>query len=217
MKKINPMIMMAGVVALAVVTVFGLSQMGGRSSSSGVASSKGSSLVGGAFSLIDHTGKRVTEKNYRGKYQLVYFGYTHCPEICPTSLQAMSEAMEALGEQGDQIVPLFITVDPERDKPAALADYISNFDPRIVGLTGTPEEIHKASKNYRVYSKKVISKDATDFDHSAITFFMDKQGRYLTHFAYGVDGLTMAKRIKALLQKSEPRKLSKAKTVKSND
>jgi protein SCO1/2 len=113
----------------------------------------------------------------------------------------MTDAMERLGKMADNIVPLFITVDPERDKVEDLADYISNFDPRMVGLTGTPEQVRKASKAYRVYSQKVTSDGQTDFDHSAIIFFMGPDGKYVTHFAYGVDGAAMADKIRAIFKK----------------
>jgi protein SCO1/2 len=164
-------------------------------------------LIGGSFSLTDHTGKSVTEKDFKGKYQLIYFGYTYCPEICPMSLQSVADAMELLGPVADAITPLFITVDPERDTPEQLASYVENFDHRMVGLTGTPAEISAAKKAFRVYSKKVVSEDAVDFDHSAITFLMDRDGHYLAHFAYGVSGEAMAERIRPLLKVRPEQKL----------
>ena len=180
-----------------------LTGCGGDGSGQGGRGGKGAAgFIGGPFELIDHHGHKVTEKSFRGKYMLIYFGYTHCPQICPTSLQTMSEAMENLGPLADRITPVFITVDPERDKPEVIADYISNFDPRFVGLTGSPKQIERASKAYRVYSKKVEEDGRTDFNHSAIVFLMDPNGRYAAHFAYGVDGQAMAERIREILNKA---------------
>lgn len=204
MKPDKSLILLAIAAALALLAVAAMSQIGGGPG----LQPQGKALVGGAFSLTDHTGKRVTEKDYRGKYLLVYFGYTHCPEICPLSLQSITTAMERLGPLGDEITPLFITVDPARDGVAQIADYVSNFDRRTVGLTGSKEELAEASKAYRVYSKRVESDDAVDFDHSAITFLMDRNGDYVRHFAYGVDGDVMAAQIRDIFAKREPQKLS---------
>jgi protein SCO1/2 len=114
----------------------------------------GTALVGGPFSLTDHTGRKVTDKDFLGKYMLVFFGYTYCPDLCPTELQVMSAALDKLGAKADDIQPIFITFDPQRDTPEVLKLYISNFHPRLVGLTGTPEEI-AAAKAYRVYYSKL--------------------------------------------------------------
>jgi protein SCO1/2 len=119
------------------------------------APSVGRALVGGAFSLTDQTGKRVTDKDFRGRYTLVFFGFTNCPDVCPSALQVMAAALDKLGPEGQKITPLFITVDPERDTPAQLAGYLKSFHPRLVGLTGTPAEIEAVTKAYRVYVKKV--------------------------------------------------------------
>lgn len=197
-----------GLAGLALVAIIAFFQMSGSVSQSPSVTSSGKALIGGHFSLIDHTGKRVSEKDFLGQYLLVYFGYTYCPEVCPTTLQSISNAMDLLGEQADDVTPLFITVDPERDNREQLAEYVSNFHKRTVGLTGTKDELREVSKAYRVYIKKVISEDAVDFDHSSLTFLMDRDGTYITHFAYGVQGDVMAKKIKSIYKPLEPQKIS---------
>lgn len=199
-----------GLVGLALVASIAFFQMSGPGTQSPSVISGGKALIGGHFSLIDHTGKRVTEKDFLGKYLLVYFGYTYCPEVCPTTLQSISNAMDLLGKQADDVTPLFITVDPERDNREQLAEYVSNFDKRTVGLTGTKDELREVSKAYRVYIKKVVSEDAVDFDHSSLTFLMDRDGTYITHFAYGVQGDVMAKKIKSIYKPLELQKISSA-------
>ena len=145
----------------------------------------GKALVGGPFSLTDSSGKRVTDKDFRGRDMLVFFGFTACPDICPTSLQLMSAALDKLGPKADRIAPIFITIDPERDTAAKLDEYVKHFSPRIVGLTGTPDEIAAAAKAYRVYYNKVPNKavpgDYT-MDHTGIIYLMDANGDYVTHF-----------------------------------
>ena len=107
--------------------------------------------IGGPFTLLDGNGQTVTDKDFRGKYMLVYFGYTFCPDVCPTTLNAVADAMDKLGPAGSSIQPLFITVDPKRDTPAVVKQYTAAFGPKIEGLTGTPEEIAEVAKEYRVY------------------------------------------------------------------
>ena len=196
-----------GLAGLAIVAVILLVGPGPQKTS---VTSGGKALIGGHFSLVDHTGKWVSEKDYLGKYMLVYFGYTYCPEICPTSLQSISVAMDLLGKQADDVTPLFITVDPERDNVEQLAEYVSNFHKRTVGLTGTTEELRSVNKAYRVYTKKVVSEGAVDFDHSSITFLMDRDGKYLAHFAYGVQGDVIAKKIRSLYKPLVLQKISSA-------
>jgi cytochrome oxidase Cu insertion factor (SCO1/SenC/PrrC family) len=145
----------------------------------------GKALVGGAFTLTDNTGKRVTDQDFRGKYMLVFFGYTSCPDICPAGLQLMAGALEKLGAKAQSITPVFISVDPQRDTPEKLAAYVKNFDPRLVGLTGTPEEIAAVAKAYKVYYAKVPSKERPDdytMDHTSIIYVMDPKGEFVTHF-----------------------------------
>jgi protein SCO1/2 len=115
----------------------------------------GQALVGGPFTLTDHTGKRVTDQDFHGRTMLVFFGFTFCPDVCPSGLQVMSAALDKLGPKAERVVPILITVDPERDTPAQLALYVSSFHPRLIGLTGTPAEIEAVAKAYRAYVKKV--------------------------------------------------------------
>ncbi len=149
----------------------------------------GKALIGGPFSLVDQTGKPVTDQDFRGRYMLVFFGFTHCPDICPTELQVMAASLEELGPKAaTEFVPVFITLDPERDTPPVMAAYVKNFGPSFVGLTGSPEAIAAAAKAYRIaYSKFQQDKTSSDYtiDHSALVYLMDKNGDYVTHFAYG--------------------------------
>ena len=145
----------------------------------------GKALVGGPFALTDDTGTRVTDKDYRGRYMLVFFGFTSCPDICPAGLQLISAALENLGPKADRIAPIFVSVDPERDTPEKLATYVKNFNARFVGLTGTPEEIAGVTKAYKVYFKKVPNETKPDeygMDHTSIIYLMDPNGEFVTHF-----------------------------------
>ena len=161
----------------------------------GQATSTGTALVGGPFSLTDQTGRKVTDKDFLGKYMLVFFGYTYCPDLCPTELQVMSAALDNLGAKADDIQPIFISFDPQRDTPEVLKQYVSNFHPRLVGLTGTPEEIAAAAKAYRVFYSKLENRSGPDtylMDHSTITYLMDKQGKFLKHFSYSTDAAALS-------------------------
>jgi protein SCO1/2 len=145
----------------------------------------GKALIGGAFTLTDNTGKRVTDQDFHGKYTLVFFGFTSCPDICPAGLQLIAGALEKLGTKAQRITPIFISVDPQRDTPEKLAAYVKNFDPRLVGLTGTPEEIAAVAKAYKVYYAKVPSTELPDdytMDHTSIIYVMDPKGEFVTHF-----------------------------------
>ena len=151
------------------------------------------------FSLTDHRGRRVSDADYRGKYLLVYFGYTFCPDVCPTDLQAMSEAVDKLDAAGLEVQPIFVSVDPERDTAVQLAGYVDAFHPRLIGLTGTHEEIARTAKGYRVRYFKlhypVENEDAKDDDeattaeyavhHSAFTYLVGPRGRGLMTFPHG--------------------------------
>lgn len=150
----------------------------------------GKPAIGGPFNLVDHTGKHVSDKDFRGRYLLVFFGYTNCPDICPAGLQVMSAALDRLGHRADDIVPLFITLDPSRDTPEKLAAYVSSFTPRIVGLTGSESDIASVAKAYRVFYQKVADdKDPTRYsiDHSAIFYLMGKDGSLLTPIGHTTD------------------------------
>jgi protein SCO1/2 len=139
--------------------------------------------IGGPFQLTDQSGATVTEKNLQGKPSLVFFGFTHCPDICPTSLFEMSEILRAMGKDADRVNAYFISVDPERDNKEAMKDYLSSFDPHLRGLTGDPEAISKVLSAYRVYAKKVPLKDGDyTMDHTALTYLMDRDGRFVAPF-----------------------------------
>ena len=160
--------------------------------------STGKAAIGGAFTLTDHTGKQVTEKDFRGKYSLVYFGFTFCPDVCPSELQVISEALNLLGDKAQSVTPVFISVDPDRDTVEQMASYVSNFHPSLVGLTGTHEQIKAAARAYRVYYKKVddeMSSDGYSMDHSAIVYLMNADGEYVSHFSYGTKPKDMAKKL----------------------
>ncbi len=171
----------------------------------GIRSAKvaGTTAIGGAFTLVDHNGRTVTEADFRGRFTLVYFGYTYCPDVCPTALTAISEALEILGPDGDGIVPVFVTVDPGRDTPEQLSMYVRHFHPRLVGLTGTAKQVAAAAKAYQVYYAKARGEgtDADDYlmDHTSITYLMGPDGAFRVHFANGTDAESMARRIREFL------------------
>ncbi|MBP0493566.1 SCO family protein [Pararoseomonas indoligenes] len=157
--------------------------------------------VGGPFTLVDGDGKTVTEANLRGKLALVFFGYTFCPDVCPTELQAVAQAMDLLGPQADQVRPVFVTIDPERDTPAKIKDYVALFHPSILGLTGTPAQVSAAARAWRVYYAKVTPPGASDYlmDHSAFTYLMGRDGSLRTLFRPGATPEEMATAIRAQL------------------
>ncbi len=160
--------------------------------------SSGTALIGGPFSLTGTDGKTVTDRDFRGRYMLVFFGFTHCPEICPAELQVIAQALDKLGDKAKQVVPVFITLDPERDTPQVMGEYVKSFGPNFVGLTGTPDQIATAAKEYRIAYTKVENKSSPgdySIDHSALAYLMDQQGRYVAHFAYGTSADEMAEKL----------------------
>lgn len=163
--------------------------------------SSGAALIGGAYALTDHKGQPVTEKSYYGKWQMVFFGFTHCPDICPTKLSTIRETLDLLGERAKLVTPIFITVDPERDTSQVMADYIGNFGEDFVGLTGSVESVRAVAKAYRVFYTKVQLEGSAlgyTMDHSAYTYVMNPKGEYVTHFAYGTKPEEMAKKLTEL-------------------
>lgn len=143
------------------------------------------SLIGGKFNLIDQTGNSVTEKTYLGKYSLVFFGFTHCPSVCPLGLQRMIAALQKIDGFESKITPIFISVDPERDSPQRMQSYLKNFHPSIVGLTGTEVQLENVARVYRAYFSKSQDPNSENYtyDHSSIMYLMNAQGKYVTHFA----------------------------------
>ncbi len=164
--------------------------------------STGKALVGGPFTLVDHTGKTVTDQDFRGRYMLVYFGFTNCPDVCPSGLQVMAAALDKVGAKADQVTPILITVDPERDTPEQLATYVPSFHPRLVGLTGSQEQVAAVLKAYRVYAKKVEDpKSAAGFtyDHTSLIYLMDRNGEYVAHFTHATSVDRIAERLAKVL------------------
>lgn len=197
-------ILRTAAILLAVITLgvafawqYGLfDASGGRPGASGIAK------LGGPFTLVDQDGKTRSDADFRGKLMLIYFGYTFCPDACPTALQVMTVAADMLGDKRRDVQPIFITIDPARDTAARLKEYMTNFDPRFVALTGSPEAIAQAAKAYRVYyAEAPDSKSNTDYlmDHSSIIYLMDRQGRYITHFTHASNPEDLARAIKANL------------------
>lgn len=156
-------------------------------------------LIGGPFRLASSNGGEVTDADFRGHPFLVFFGYTHCPDICPTTLFQISEVLKAMGPD-KQIKALFITIDPERDTPAVMKEYLSSFDPRIIGLTGTRKETDAVEKAYRVYARKAPGSGGDyAMDHTAVVYLMDKQGRFVTAFDVSRSPQAAAKELSAYL------------------
>jgi protein SCO1/2 len=155
--------------------------------------------IGGPFELVDQSGTTRTERDFRGKLLLVYFGFTFCPDVCPTDLQAIGLAMDQLGADADKVQPLFITVDPARDTAEHLAQYVPMFHPKLIGLTGSAAAVHRAAEAYRVYYRQVDfekNKDDYTVDHSAFIYLMDRDGKYLGFFAPGTTADQMVGMIK---------------------
>jgi protein SCO1/2 len=139
--------------------------------------------IGGPFQLTDQAGQTVTEKNMQGRPTLIFFGFTHCPDICPTALFEMSEVLRALGKDAERVNTWFVSVDPERDTAASMKEYLSSFDPSIKGLTGNAEAVAKVISGFRVYARKVPLKDGDyTMDHTALVYLMDRDGKFVAPF-----------------------------------
>ena len=145
--------------------------------------------IGGPFTLTDQTGKLVSDKDFRGKIEVIYFGFTHCPDACPTTLTLISSAMKKLGpEKAKKIQPIFITLDPERDTPPVMAEYVNYFVPGMAGLTGTPAQIADVAREFRVAYQKVKDPNSDQpytIDHASVIYIMDRENRFLKHFTQG--------------------------------
>jgi protein SCO1/2 len=153
--------------------------------------------IGGPFSLVDQTGRRVTNEDYKGRFMLVYFGYTFCPDVCPLGLQTIAQALDALPpDQQERIVPVFVTVDPARDTVEVMREYVTSFHPRLVGLTGSEDEIKSTLSAYRVYAQKAEPEGGNYLvDHSTFTYLMSPDCRYVTHFGHATTADEMAARL----------------------
>ena len=158
--------------------------------------------IGGPFELVDQSGKTVTQADYAGKLMLVYFGFTFCPDICPTELLVMGQAIDLLKDQGAEVVPIFITVDPKRDTPEKMKDYVAAFHPRFIGLTGSEAQVTAAAKAYRVYYRYAPAKDGGELgddyrvDHTSYIYLMNREGQYVAHFVHGQSPEAIAEGIK---------------------
>lgn len=159
--------------------------------------------IGGAFELTDQAGKTVTDDTLKGKYRIVYFGFTFCPDICPTELQNISAALDGLGKDADRFTPVFMTIDPERDTPQAIGTYLTSFHPSFVGLTGTADQVAKAAGAYRVFYSKEVPPDAPDaytMNHSGYVYLMDCEGRYIRHLDPNSSVADLEKALRDLLE-----------------
>jgi protein SCO1/2 len=190
-------------VAVTLLSVSGLSPVAQTSSERSAAELMDAVMwnrepIGGPFALTDQNGARRTDADFRGKLMLVYFGFTFCPDVCPTDLLQISLAIDQLGPAGEMVQPVFITVDPARDTPAHLKNYMPVFHPRFVGLTGDAGAIREAARAYRVYYKKVEWADRTDYtvDHSAFIYLMGRDGEYLGFFPPGASAERLVESIR---------------------
>ncbi|MEQ1704688.1 MAG: SCO family protein [Rickettsiales bacterium] len=163
--------------------------------------SEGEALVGGDFTLINQDNKQVNDTDFRGKIMLVFFGFTSCPDICPVTSAIFAKALELLGDKADVVAPVFISVDPETDTPEVLKEYLGNFDKRIIGLTGTKEQVTKATSAYKAYFAKTKNSEGDEtVDHSGFIYIMDKNGKYVKHFPYDANAQDIASAVSDLLK-----------------
>jgi cytochrome oxidase Cu insertion factor (SCO1/SenC/PrrC family) len=191
-------------VIFGIITLLLGAALGGYAlwSSRGLSTGSGVALVGGPFTMVNQKGETVTEKSFRGKPMLLFFGFTFCPDVCPTELQVMTAALTALGDQGKDIQPIFVTVDPARDTPEVLASYVKNFGDNVVGLTGSAAQVEAMANTYRVfYAKQDNPKDPENYqmDHSAILYLMGPDGVFIKHFSYTNDAKALAAGLKLAL------------------
>lgn len=159
--------------------------------------------IGGPFALTDQDGKTVHDTDFHGKYMLVYFGYTYCPDMCPTGLEGIAHVLDQLGSDSTKVQPIFITIDPARDTPAKLKDYAASFHQKIVALTGTPEQIAAVAAAYQVFYAKGDDVDDGDYlmDHSTLIYVMDPNGKFVTTFPDDTSPAAMTEALKALWSK----------------
>ena len=160
-------------------------------------------VIGGPFTLVDHDGRTVTDADFRGRRMLVFFGYTYCPDVCPTTLSTITDALDLLGDQADRLARLFVTIDPARDRPEHMRAYVAHFHPAIIGLTGSAEQITDVAGAYRVFFAEVREDgaDADDYlmDHSTMVYLMDEDGRFDVHFTGSTSAEDMAAKIRQRL------------------
>jgi len=187
----------AGVLVLVAAVLLGIAF---HDAGKGVAGSPLAGMIGGKFSLVDQNGKPFTDADLKGKWRLVFFGYTHCPDVCPTALNDLSLALDELGAKKDQVGIVFISVDPERDTPDVLKSYVESFGGPVVALTGSADEVKQAAQDYKVYYAKHPRTDGGyDMDHSALIYVMDPQGRFTATFTPDDKEDAIVKRLQKLL------------------
>lgn len=164
------------------------------------ASVQGVPAIGGPFTLVDQTGRTVTDADYRGKPMAVFFGFTHCPEVCPTTLVQMANLTGKIGAAADRLQILLITVDPERDTPEQLALYLQSFDPRVIGLTGSREQVDAALSAYKAYAKKIPTESGYTMDHSASVYLMKADGSFRTMIDYHEEEASALEKVRMVLR-----------------
>lgn len=203
-KPFNGVVIAFAIAALVVVAFFAgrayFGPMGGNGPS---LATQGTARIGGPISLVDQDGKPVTDSDFRGRYMLVYFGFTYCPDVCPTSLNRNMQALDLLDPaKAERIEPILISIDPARDTPAHLKDYVRAFSPRMVGLTGSAEQVAAAAKAYGVYYAKVENADDPEhylMDHTSITYLMGPDGAFIQHFRHDLAPDEMAAQLRTVL------------------
>jgi cytochrome oxidase Cu insertion factor (SCO1/SenC/PrrC family) len=189
-------ILIAAVLALAAVGAFGAAWVSLIQVPAPRITTSGTAAIGGPFTLAATNGGNVTDQTYRGKWLLIFFGYTFCPDVCPTTLNSISVALEKLGADADKLQPLFVTVDPQRDTREVMTEYLKSFDPRIIGLTGPQDQVDRVVKEYRVYVAQQKSETEGDdnylVSHSAYIYLMDPQGKFVNVIQGSEDGEQIA-------------------------
>jgi cytochrome oxidase Cu insertion factor (SCO1/SenC/PrrC family) len=196
--RLRPSIIFGAAMLLLAFGLGGYALWSVRSLSTG----SGVALVGGPFTMVNQKGETVTDLSFRGKPMLVFFGFTFCPDICPTQLQVITAALTDLGEAGADIQPIMVSVDPERDTPAVMASYVANFGDRLVGLTGSAQQVAEMATAYRVfYAKRDKPQDPASYsmDHSSIIYLMGENGKFIKHFSYTTDAKALAAGLKTAL------------------
>ena len=190
----SPPLLLMGILLLGAIAAGGLFwSLGQLRVAEPVVVTTGEADIGGPFSLLDQDGVRRSDEDFRGRHMLVFFGFTYCPDICPTTLAVLSAALEEIGPLADDIVPIFITVDPKRDTPEILKPYLSAFGPQFVGLTGTKEEIDNAVAAYRAFYQ-IVETEGDDYlvDHSTIIYLMDADGKFVTNYNLNMGPVAIA-------------------------
>ncbi len=171
------------VVALALALAFYIWRAGDNLPALGRTEVSGTAQIGGPFTLIDQDGVKKSSADFHGRFMLIYFGYSNCPDVCPTTLSLMADALDKLGSKASSVVPVFITIDPERDTPARLKPYVASFGPRFVGLTGDLASIKRVADLYRVYLKKQpLQGGGYGMDHSSVIYLMGSDGKFVTYW-----------------------------------